>query len=152
GYTNTSQALRLAYEELRTLNQPGALNAVVLFTDGRPTAFTASFPVRASSPCQSKSSKLGYLNYSVRGIYNAFATSITDVAEDTAAPGSAGCSYNVNFRNVADDIARMPSVDAYGDATDRGYAGTPSLTSFTQSEIQEAAINAADSAAAAIRA
>jgi Flp pilus assembly protein TadG len=151
GYTNTSQALRLAYNELLTLNQPGALNAVVLFTDGRPTAFTAAFPVRSTSSCQSKTAKTGFLNYSVRGIYNAFATSITDVSENTPAPDSSGCSYSANFNNVANDIARMPALDAYGDATDKGYAGTPTLTSFTQAQIEAASINAADAAAAWIR-
>jgi len=46
GWTNTSQAYARAYQQLVTLNQPLALNMIVFFTDGVPTAFTAAFPVK----------------------------------------------------------------------------------------------------------
>ena len=46
GWTNTSYAYYQAYQQLVTINQPLALNLIVLFTDGNPTAFTAKFPIK----------------------------------------------------------------------------------------------------------
>jgi Flp pilus assembly protein TadG len=41
--TNTAEALTLAYKELVAANEPGALNIIVLFTDGQPNGLTANF-------------------------------------------------------------------------------------------------------------
>jgi len=49
GNTGYAEALWQAYEQLRIINEPGALNVIVFFTDGRPTALTASFPVKTVS-------------------------------------------------------------------------------------------------------
>ncbi len=46
GWTNTSHAYATAYQQLVTINQPLALNMIVFFTDGVPTAFTAAFPIK----------------------------------------------------------------------------------------------------------
>ena len=46
GWTNTSQAYAIAYQQLVAINQPLALNMIVFFTDGVPTAFTAAFPIK----------------------------------------------------------------------------------------------------------
>lgn len=46
GYTNTDEALNLAYTKLSALNQPSALNVIVLFTDGQPDSITAQFTVK----------------------------------------------------------------------------------------------------------
>ncbi len=48
GNTNSAAGLWQAYQLLRNINEPGALNVIVFFTDGRPTALSASFPVRTS--------------------------------------------------------------------------------------------------------
>ncbi|MGC8792096.1 MAG: VWA domain-containing protein [Bryobacteraceae bacterium] len=47
GNTGYAEALWQAYELLRQINEPGALNVIVFFTDGRPTALTANFPVKS---------------------------------------------------------------------------------------------------------
>lgn len=44
--TNSPYGLWLAYAELLAANDPAALNAIVFFTDGQPSAYTADFPVR----------------------------------------------------------------------------------------------------------
>lgn len=49
GYTNTSDSFWTAYQQLISLNEPLALNLVVFFTDGLPTAFSATFPVKTVS-------------------------------------------------------------------------------------------------------
>lgn len=46
GNTNTATGIWEGYQQLQAINEPGALNLILLFTDGRPTALTASFPVK----------------------------------------------------------------------------------------------------------
>jgi len=46
GGTNSVQAIREAWEPIKAMNEPGALNIIVFFTDGQPTAFPAMFPIR----------------------------------------------------------------------------------------------------------
>ncbi len=66
--TGTAEALTLAYKELQAANQPGALNVIVLFTDGQPNGITANFNnttsgvIKASSPCSNKTDGGGALN------------------------------------------------------------------------------------------
>lgn len=43
GATNTAQALWQGYEQLKIVNEPGALNAIILFTDGQPNTLTFDF-------------------------------------------------------------------------------------------------------------
>jgi hypothetical protein len=47
--TNAPLGLWLAYSELLRVNDPDALNSIVLFTDGQPSAFTATFRTRTSA-------------------------------------------------------------------------------------------------------
>jgi Mg-chelatase subunit ChlD len=166
GATNTAQALWLAYRELVNLNEPGALNAIVLFTDGRPTAFTANFQpnLAINSNCDLSTSKIGYLTYYVdnnqnpvspAGVVNAFASSIIDVSESLPAPHSVGCAYALSppnsFAHVTQDVVRIPSQDLYGNLTNDGYLAVD-LTAINQpAQIQAASTNAADSAASRIR-
>ena len=46
GDTSTAQGLYLGYQQLKALNQPGALNVIVLFTDGQPNAIVANFAIK----------------------------------------------------------------------------------------------------------
>jgi hypothetical protein len=47
--TNSPQGLWLAYAELLRVNDSNPINAIVFFTDGQPSAYTASFAVRTSA-------------------------------------------------------------------------------------------------------
>jgi Flp pilus assembly protein TadG len=56
--TATAEALWLAYLELKAAAQPGALNVIVLFTDGHPNGISANFNnntgttvIKNTSPC-----------------------------------------------------------------------------------------------------
>ena len=49
GWTNTAYAYEKAYAQLVSINQPLALNLIVFFTDGNPTAFTAIFPIKTQT-------------------------------------------------------------------------------------------------------
>jgi Flp pilus assembly protein TadG len=46
GGTSTAMALWQAYQQIVTINEPGTLNLIVLFTDGWPNAVTADYPVK----------------------------------------------------------------------------------------------------------
>jgi Flp pilus assembly protein TadG len=46
GSTSTAQALELAYDKIRAINEPGALNAILFFTDGQPNGVLTHFPVK----------------------------------------------------------------------------------------------------------
>jgi Flp pilus assembly protein TadG len=54
GATGSAQALWNGYEQLVNINEPGALNVVVYFTDGQPTAITADWPVRTLGTTKSR--------------------------------------------------------------------------------------------------
>ncbi len=47
--TNTTSALWLAYEQIKSVALPLAYNSIVLFTDGSPNGISANFPARAAS-------------------------------------------------------------------------------------------------------
>jgi Flp pilus assembly protein TadG len=47
--TNTITAMEMAYGQIKAMNQPLALNTIVLFTDGSPNGITATFPARAAA-------------------------------------------------------------------------------------------------------
>jgi hypothetical protein len=49
GATNASDSYMTAYNQLVALNEPLALNMIVFFTDGMPTAFAATFPIKTVS-------------------------------------------------------------------------------------------------------
>jgi hypothetical protein len=59
GVTNTAEGLYQAYVLLWSIADPGALNIIVLLTDGRPNAFTAIFDV--AGWCGGGSPKKGYI-------------------------------------------------------------------------------------------
>ncbi|MFN7918801.1 MAG: VWA domain-containing protein [Bryobacteraceae bacterium] len=46
GGTGSAQALWKAYEQLVAINEPGALNVILFFTDGIPNAITGDWPVK----------------------------------------------------------------------------------------------------------
>jgi hypothetical protein len=48
GGTSTAMAISEAYNKLAAIAEPGALNIIMLFTDGIPTGLTAQFPVKTA--------------------------------------------------------------------------------------------------------
>jgi Flp pilus assembly protein TadG len=163
GGTNTSQALSIAYQQLQALNKPGALNVIVLFTDGRPTAFTADFQslLTKNTGCDKTTSKLGFLTVyfntvtwvpvSSNGIFQAYDSSITDASDTTIAPHSTGCAYYNNSADVSQDVSAMPTQDYYGNSTNDGYESVDLTQIGTPTQVQAASVNAADSAGNRIR-
>lgn len=48
GWTGSAQALWKGYEEIVTINEPGALNVILFFTDGKPNTVTADWTLDVS--------------------------------------------------------------------------------------------------------
>lgn len=78
GSTSSAEALWYAYNELVGLNQPGALNYIVFFTDGQPTGVDVNMPIANSSSCTKYKSPAdsstvgmpsGYTGRYIRGLY-----------------------------------------------------------------------------------
>jgi len=49
GGTGTAQALSIARQQIEAIDEPGALNVIVFFTDGLPNGITARFPLKKRS-------------------------------------------------------------------------------------------------------
>jgi Flp pilus assembly protein TadG len=146
GWTNTSQALWEGYQQLEALNEPGALNVILFFTDGRPTALTADYPVKTvedtrygdgiggtntgtlttmpPSPCASSAPKRGFIaagdfgmTGSTVGLYDQTVIGTTQMIPSSQ---RAGCAISMNgygAGSVRRDIAYIPDQDIYGNST-----------------------------------
>jgi Flp pilus assembly protein TadG len=146
GGTNPAQAFHLAYKQLVAVNEPGALNVILFFTDGQPNALTNNWPVRtvargytsypASPPtstsrssCSSTTDKYGWAyttstsNYDVtNGLRRPDAPAIPvienfETSSTYNAADSTNCAYTSNNTNVEYDIAWLPAQTLMPDGT-----------------------------------
>jgi hypothetical protein len=162
GATSSALGLNLGYNQLLTLNQPNALNVVLFFTDGQPTAFTATVDIKAASPCVVKTTRAGVLT--VGGVTpwglmdpNAGAQPLASDLPllNTPANISNGCTYAPNsFTSVGTDIQNIRTTDAYGNNITNGYQAVTTSGGYMTlngANIVNASINAADSQGLKIR-
>jgi Flp pilus assembly protein TadG len=143
GNTGSAAALWKAYQQLQAINEPGALNLIVFFTDGVPNGVSANFNVK-TQPDQrygvSNSSTLtGFPASSCKATTitgavaqeadnNTFGTtgglfSIQPIPTNvTSQPiqAAAGCAYPSDSSAMRADIAAIPPTDINGNAT-TGY-------------------------------
>jgi Flp pilus assembly protein TadG len=173
GGTNTAQGLWQGYQQLVTLNQPNALNVVLLFTDGYPNTFTATYPIKASSSCTNRNPKTGVLAaaYSnpltqptnpsaIFGIMNYVAQPQPMASDVTVGPPGnySGCSYSSSWTgsatSVGNDIQYIPANDFWGNSMTTGYQPVTmngANINVDPVSVQNAGWTAADSAAFRIR-
>jgi len=96
GGTATPQAIALAYNELYKINQPGALNVIVVETDGRPNTVTVNFWDGSAAGIASGSScKDANLKTKGQGGFNSAAS---------LPPWTGGHSMNVGGTGYMSDI------------------------------------------------
>jgi hypothetical protein len=137
GQTGTEPALWMAYQQIKAINQPGALNVIVLFTDGAPNGYpAASFPIKrsadtrygvsntstlVSTPASSCSSGLGSTTpagfigeYSATtplgnttGLWSNAGVALNNANQ--VAVTATGCSFNSDTNNMRQDIAYLPA-------------------------------------------
>ena len=60
GWTGSAQALWQGYTQLVNINEPGAFNVIVFFTDGQPNTVTAEFSVKTQSTPESSNKSRCY--------------------------------------------------------------------------------------------
>lgn len=169
GATNTGQGLWQAYDALVELNQPGALNAILLFTDGEPTAVTATFPIKQPAPptgssCTDKNPKQGAA-YTLSapsnpsGLYE-FVGLAQPMSSDlrVVTTGTDNCYFRSSQTNLYKDAVNIPLTDSSGNSLDAtGYknvaahynAGPPAGIAIDY--LNWGAFNAADHAGLRIR-
>lgn len=163
GATSSAQALWQSYQALAALAQTGALNVIVFFTDGRPTAVTENFPYRAN--CTSHAVHLGVLTpgYSsgvvtntIFGLYNQVATAQPMATDLTVIADNAGCAFRTDQTRVTSDISYAPLTDIWGNSLNatayRSVTTSGAGLSITVGQnVENFSTNAADHAALRIR-
>jgi Flp pilus assembly protein TadG len=147
GDTGSAGALNQAYAQLKAVNEPGALNLIVFFTDGHPNGITARFPVKTKtdtrynsyspyssvsyppSSCTTTTTILGEIaewsgepapsTGATEGLFSITSTSDSTTSEQVAG-GLGGCVMATDQQRMRQDIAYVPAADSYGNAT-TGY-------------------------------
>lgn len=165
GATSSAQALWQSYQALAALAQTGALNVIVFFTDGRPTAVTEAFPIKGTSPCSSHTAKLGVLTpgynsgvvtNTIYGLYNQIATPQPMPSDLTVVASDHNCKFWTTQTQVTTDVSNAPLTDYWGNSLNAtGYrtvttSGT-GLSVTSGQNIENFSTNAADHAALRIR-
>lgn len=175
GYTNTASALWRGYQEIARINEPGALNVIVLMTDGQPntmafdlgaangngqTAIKKTPPGQArkygqESPCVRTNDKTGVVAQGIVGLYN------LEGPGRIANSKMTGCFMAANATQLSRDLAFIPRQDLYGnELLNGGYrqvntfaAGTPDPGEITldNNSYVRSAFNAVNSAGTRIR-
>jgi Mg-chelatase subunit ChlD len=165
GATSSAQALWQGYDQLVKLNQGGALNAILFFTDGRPTAVTEDFPVIGNCARTGSNPKrgvltLGYSNNvpsSAMGLYNWIAPGKPPLSSDlTVISDKTNCAYSTDQSNVSSDVSYAPTTDIWGNSlTATGYKSVTTsgsgLNVANAQNVENFSTNAADDAALRIR-
>jgi Mg-chelatase subunit ChlD len=165
GATGSAEALSMAHAQIQSLNQPGALNVVVFFTDGKANTISAKYPTQGNCTSTTSDGTLdGWLTVDTAsqtmGIFADIRVPINQ--ESLQAIGGINCQFAnyYNWTAIPNDSPYIPSTDSYGNST-FGYKSVTTYTSGPYNgQIQltsapdntwAAADNAADNAATSIR-
>jgi Flp pilus assembly protein TadG len=136
GSTSSAAALSVAYQQLANLNQPGALNVILFFTDGQPTGVTFNMPILTTSTCTAytpgnpggpgayvlPANAHGY----IRGTYNTFTNSnqFFGILKDDGAPGSPAVQ-------VISNSDLLPATNSAGCTYYNGWAANGGVNNMT---------------------
>jgi Flp pilus assembly protein TadG len=172
GSTSSAMGLWQGYDQLVGLNQSGALNVILFFTDGKPTGVNVNMPLLASSHCTNAHS--GSPKW-INGLYSTYTNvnqyfgilnpsnggTVTNADFNPTPDGNtgAGCAYMSggwsNSVAVTSDFQGVPTKDIFGDNLANGYQSVVMSGSYISlADANSAAamtINATDDAATQIR-
>lgn len=165
GATSSAQALWQGYDQLVKLNQNGALNAILFFTDGRPTAVTEDFPLKGNCAGRGANPRrgvltLGYNNgvpSSPMGLYTWAAPGPPPLGSDLVVISDrSNCYFASNQDSVSSDLSNAPLTDIWGNSlTQTAYRSVThsgsGLSASSGQNVENFATNAADHAALRIR-
>ena len=115
--TNLPDAMWLAYNELRVLNDPGALNLIVYFTDGAATVFSADMAVgRGSCAGQTLTGLAQAFSNSrstaSRGLHPG-STHAAPVRDDATAISHRRCGFDWR-RDLSSRVPALPAIESHG--------------------------------------
>jgi Mg-chelatase subunit ChlD len=117
GATSTPQALTQGYGLIQSINQPGGLNVILLFTDGQANAVVASYPVKTQSDTRydaintTTSENMGPSTCSSSAnIFGGF----TDFSDSANPTGNTGGVYDVTPSPITGGSPSPPAVSAPG--------------------------------------
>jgi Flp pilus assembly protein TadG len=171
GSTSTAEALNYAYAQIQAVNSTTRENVVMLMTDGLPTGITANFATDGLVRGDDRGCNPNSLGVFAGGTVNGnmfpggslglsvnYQSTITN-ADDVPLPSGSGCHFYSNEGAVSQDIASLPTADAFGNATSGNYTvespsygQTANLNDVTDAQgAVYAAINASDNQANVIR-
>jgi hypothetical protein len=155
GGPNTSAALEAAYQQLQKLGNTGALNVIVLFTDGVPTGFSGnfgSFLASGQNLCTPGTQVNGVLwaLYDGSGLGQGLTDPTAQSENDDPASRAAPACPGGDTLRPATLLTGMPSVDLFNSSTNGSYEPV-ALSSVTPANIIAASKNALDAAATTIR-
>lgn len=171
GATSTTQALNVAYSALVSAGEPGALNVIVLFTDGQPnTILSKDWPINSGGSCSGTGVIPGTIagaittvgtdsNATPYGIYDPSKSGNLSPLSPASSYNATNCLFETNGLsyiggestrryNIPADIASIPSQDVFGNLT-TGYQ--PNDLTFNGPNIVAASFNSADDQAYKIR-
>ena len=121
GGTGSAQALWMAYQQILAVNEPGALNLIVYYTDGEPDGVSAHFQVKSSADVRydawNTSTLVNTPASSCQIAKSADGYSYLDGVLDQAAPDGATLGYTVGLdSNVGTSISVTgePMINAPG--------------------------------------
>ncbi len=152
--TNTGEGLYQGWYQLQKLNQPGALNVILLLTDGRPSAFTGQFQPSAGSTCHTGEAKKGVIaanvgssasqwpppettpnSYGIQTMgvlnvdWNCLFCELTQLAANVT-----GCAFASNTANLSSDVANFPDTAGPIDNPDGDVHGSANRYSTTRED------------------
>jgi Flp pilus assembly protein TadG len=171
GSTSSAMALWYGYDQLVGLNQPGALNVILFFTDGKPTGVNVNMPIVAGEPTCGNAGTPRYIN----GLYNTYTNvdqffgvlqptnngTVTngDFNVTTDAGSGANCTFAQNWSNNVtntSDFQGVPTHDVFGSNLNNLFQPITLSGSYIDlgnpTNADNMAQNAADDAATQIRA
>lgn len=169
GGTNSAAAYWLGYQQLVAINEPGTLNVILFFTDGKPnTLHMPNLEIKASSTCTNKSDRNGVVTPAgsqIWGIFKPIETALPPAPNPdwvilSGTPGSNGCAYASNFSSVTSDVVALTKTGAANEVDVNGNALTGYKTPLNRDDgrlkleattVTNAGINALVNAAARAR-
>jgi Flp pilus assembly protein TadG len=172
GSTSSAMGLWYGYNQLLNLGQPGALNIILFFTDGKPTGVNVNMPLAGSTGCiNAHAGTPKFINglFSTYTNTNQFFGLLSPTNLGTVTNGdfnvtpdsqsARGCNFSGSWSSYVSDTSDflgVPTTDVYGSTLNNGYQavtlnGAGYIDLGNTNNAAAMAINAADDAATRIR-
>jgi len=117
GATSSAQALTLAYNEIKAINKPGALNVILFFTDGQANGVVATYPIKTQGDNRYDAVNTGTSEYvgpsscaSTDVLYGGY----TDFSGSANQTGYTGGVYSVTPTSISGGSGDPPAISAPG--------------------------------------